>query len=92
MVSKVAAGEKWNSKSKLEISSRGLKGWIAIQRALVGSWQAIRCRLGVENGSQGGTLAFVSCWRSFGDNFAQAFGAIWLSRGSSAVIVFRAIL
>jgi len=37
-------------------------------------------------------LAFVSCCKSFGDSFAQAFGAIWLSRGSSAVIVLRAIL
>ena len=40
----------------------------------------------------GGALALVSCCRSLGDSFAQAFGAIWLSRGNSAVIVLRAIL
>jgi hypothetical protein len=40
----------------------------------------------------GSVLALDSCCRSFGDSFAQALGAIWLSRGSSAVIVLRAIL
>jgi len=39
----------------------------------------------------GGVLALESWCKSFGDSLAQAFGAIWLSRGSSAVIVLRAI-
>lgn len=90
MVSTVAAGERWNSKSKLGILSRELKGWIAIQRALVVWLQAIEYTSGVRK-DHADKLAFVSCCSNFGDSFAHALGAIWLSRGSSAVIVFRAV-
>ena len=55
---------------------------------VAGYWVEIRSREWIT----GSGLAFVSCCRSFGDSLAQAFGAIWLSRGSSAVMVLRAIM
>ena len=51
-----------------------------------------RVRIRGERVNIWGALALESCCRSFGDSLAQAFGAIWLSRGSSAVIVLRAIV